>query len=449
MFRGMGEKLAVAGFALLAAGVFGGTASAADLGGGCCGDLEERVAELEATTARKGNRVVSLQISGSVNQALLVWDDGIDSDAYVVTPTGSSVFRFRGEGKISEEMKAGYYMEIAVYGEGAFLVNQVNDEAFDPANPASAAFSDSVSLQHNALYLDHAKVGRLWIGQTSGATDNITVINPANSVGIRNMGTQLYMGNFVVRREGSAAVTGGVTESAGYRFRDLFGGDSSQSIGEGHRYDLVKYESPSIAGFTVSASWGEDDYWDAALRYAGLLGGRFKVAAGIGYGNFEDTTTTNAACVGVVAGSTEADCHQLGASGGIMDMGTGLFFHVAYGFRQDDGLEDRFVGFDGDRESLYFQAGIEKNWFGVGATTLFGEYQHVDMGSFFTTAGLSFASAEAEVWGLGVVQKFDAAALDLYATFRNISSESAATIGGPSIDNEDWQEFYAGARIAF
>ena len=34
------------------------SASAADLGGNCCADLEERIAELEATTARKGNRKV-------------------------------------------------------------------------------------------------------------------------------------------------------------------------------------------------------------------------------------------------------------------------------------------------------------------------------------------------------------------------------------------------------
>ena len=44
-----------------AAGLFVGgvampSAKAADLGGDCCADLEERVAELEATTARKGNR---------------------------------------------------------------------------------------------------------------------------------------------------------------------------------------------------------------------------------------------------------------------------------------------------------------------------------------------------------------------------------------------------------
>jgi len=61
---------------LLAGGLSAGSASAADLGGNCCADLEERIAELEATTARKGNRKVSLTISGWVAQQVVGWDDG-------------------------------------------------------------------------------------------------------------------------------------------------------------------------------------------------------------------------------------------------------------------------------------------------------------------------------------------------------------------------------------
>ncbi|MBL8566375.1 MAG: porin, partial [Hyphomicrobiaceae bacterium] len=56
---------------LLASGLSIGSASAADLGGDCCADLEERVAELEATTARKGNRKVSLTISGWVAEQVV------------------------------------------------------------------------------------------------------------------------------------------------------------------------------------------------------------------------------------------------------------------------------------------------------------------------------------------------------------------------------------------
>lgn len=67
-----------------AAGVIAGSvaAQAADLGGNCCADLEERVAELEATSARKGNRKVKLTLSGHVNEAVLFWDDGRERNAY-------------------------------------------------------------------------------------------------------------------------------------------------------------------------------------------------------------------------------------------------------------------------------------------------------------------------------------------------------------------------------
>ena len=61
------SRFALAAAAGLLLGAAMTPASAADLGGGCCADLEERVAELEATTARKGNRVVSLQVYGHVN----------------------------------------------------------------------------------------------------------------------------------------------------------------------------------------------------------------------------------------------------------------------------------------------------------------------------------------------------------------------------------------------
>ncbi len=75
-------------YALVAAGLLAGgmsitSASAADLGGNCCADLEERIAELEATTARKGNRKVSLTVSGWVGQQVTFWDDGVESNTYV------------------------------------------------------------------------------------------------------------------------------------------------------------------------------------------------------------------------------------------------------------------------------------------------------------------------------------------------------------------------------
>jgi len=58
-------------------------AKAADLGGDCCADLEERVAELEATTVRKGNKKVSVTISGWVVKTMNWWDDGGSGSFFV------------------------------------------------------------------------------------------------------------------------------------------------------------------------------------------------------------------------------------------------------------------------------------------------------------------------------------------------------------------------------
>src|SRR5215467_462391 len=84
-------------------------AKAADLGGDCCADLEDRVAELEATTVRKGNKKVSVQIYGQLNRAILWWDDHVESNTYSVDNNyESSRFGFKGSAKIAGDWSGGY-----------------------------------------------------------------------------------------------------------------------------------------------------------------------------------------------------------------------------------------------------------------------------------------------------------------------------------------------------
>src|SRR5262249_23680889 len=82
---------------------------AADLGASCCADLEERIAELEATTASKGNRKISLAISGSVNRVVLWWDDGRSSGTYYGLDSGNLTSRllFNGRAKITPKVTTG------------------------------------------------------------------------------------------------------------------------------------------------------------------------------------------------------------------------------------------------------------------------------------------------------------------------------------------------------
>ena len=97
MFGGVGKSAGWATILGTVGFVLSGSVSAkaADLGGDCCADLEERVAELEATTARKGNRKVSLTVSGWVNEAVFAWDDGTEQNVYEGTNNlEQSRFRF-------------------------------------------------------------------------------------------------------------------------------------------------------------------------------------------------------------------------------------------------------------------------------------------------------------------------------------------------------------------
>ena len=93
------------------------SAKAADLGGDCCADLEERVAELEATTARKGNRKMSLTITGQVNRLIMAWDDGHTHGIYygIDNVNSSSRFSFLGEASATPWLKFGF--EIMIEGE--------------------------------------------------------------------------------------------------------------------------------------------------------------------------------------------------------------------------------------------------------------------------------------------------------------------------------------------
>src|SRR5665647_123156 len=115
MYGGVGGRtnfaLVLAAFGIL--GTASAPALAADLGGDCCGDLEERISELEATTARKGNRKVSLTLSGWVNEAVFAWDDGTEQNVYLGTNFLEQLrFKFSGEAKIDKDWSAGYVLEV-------------------------------------------------------------------------------------------------------------------------------------------------------------------------------------------------------------------------------------------------------------------------------------------------------------------------------------------------
>jgi len=404
LFKSASRVALIAAAGILAGGV---AAQAADLGGNCCADLEERVAELEATTARKGNRVVSLTVYGQVNQAIVWHDDdlGHRDGKLQVRNNGqdTSKFGFRGEASIRPGFSVGYQIEIGLdedFGQGS------NSAKSNKSGP-----NDAFLIRHNYLWFNSETLGRVKIGQTSQVTDGLYEINLA-----------------------TARVTPGGMDEAEFVLHDHFVNTFATGF-DGARRQGVYYNTPSLAGFTLGAGWSHgtqpdyaygtdsDDFWEVALRYAGEFNG-VRLAAGIGWRGSE--------------GATGVDTDTYLGSASVMHMPTGLF--VSGGYAKHDSDNDT-----ADKKGYWVMAGIEKNWFGPGTTTLYGEYSAVD---FRYNDLIGPDNHDGNYWGLGVVQKIDAAAMDLYVNFRNYKIDATGWDWNYE-PSEDANVVHAGAIIKF
>src|SRR5215471_8323493 len=171
MVWGLGpcSRLLVAAGAALLMGAYTHTpAKAADLGGDCCSDLEDGVAELEATTVRKGNKKVSVTVYGQLNRVILWWDDHVESNTYSVDNNyESSRFGFKGSAKIAGDWSGGYRLEIEPTGANSARLNQFNDNnANDPLGP--------LNVRHSYIYVNNKTYGEVRLGLTATPIYNIT-----------------------------------------------------------------------------------------------------------------------------------------------------------------------------------------------------------------------------------------------------------------------------------
>jgi predicted porin len=407
----MSSRIAFATASAMLIGVAATPAKAADLGSGCCADLEERVAELEATTARKGNRVVSLQIYGDVTKGILFFDNGDDSDAYVVDNDAlGSIVGFRGSATIKPGLTAGFKVELQVQDASSSAVSDDSEDAFIAfdGDPPGDDPDDNISIRHSNVYIESDRFGRVTLGQGSTAADGAA---------------QVVLANTLINASPDHGTSIAVAGSGGFLL-----GEFASDFDAG-RDDVIRYDSPSIYGFIVSASWGDDDLWDVALRFAKEWNS-VRFAAAIAYQEVDPEEDPDEATETVI-GSIAA-----------MHVPTGLFASFHAGEKQLSDFDDVEGSF------WYVQAGIEKRFLSYGATTFYGEYGVYDNVQSLAAVDDDVES-EAERWGLGVVQNFESAAVDMYAQVILWDFESTFENGDTEDDLEDMSTIMVGSRIQF
>jgi hypothetical protein len=484
---------------VVAAGVALGTssASAADLGGNCCADLEERVAELEATTARKGNRKVSLQVYGRVSESVIWWNDGGESNTYVLENNLiKNVLGFRGSAKITSDWSAGYNLELQIR---AYRSSSSSQLSLGTSNEVQIATYNtrSVALRYANWYLDSRTYGRITVGRSPDPMQGVATISLAEPDGFSGMTGPGYINNgFLLRRSGRTGNAGLSALSWGdsVNFRN---GDGPASSDYSQTAGNVKYTSPFFlgqsksSGFRVDAMWGMDDVWSVALRYAETWG-QFRVAAGVGYGMWTgldrgQCSTGESRSGSTADGTRESNvkCDSIAGSASVMHVPTGLFLSGGGTQIHDKNSQKAFdaasglpiganrAGDDGKASIWWLMGGWEYKLNSLGKTTFWGQYVEYNVGLGVRNADVQtlaagdvlnsigatalLAGGQAKYWGLGVSQHIDAAAMVLYAGFHNGSAEVTLqnqnglnpTVRRKSNPIDDFQTFFTGATIRF
>ncbi|MGE3067042.1 MAG: hypothetical protein AB7K67_15770 [Hyphomicrobiaceae bacterium] len=446
-------------FAIAAtAGLVWGMSSsyAADLGGNCCADLEERVAELEATTARKGNRKMSLTITGQVDRLITYWNDGNRSGTYVGidNTNSSSRFGFLGSAAVTPNVKVGFDILIEIEAGGtSSKLNQFDEDgkvgsqiggpgSFNASN-VDAYFGDARRV---TAFIEHKELGRLTVGrqETAGVVNTIDL----GGIGvIASSSAILLQGGFYT------------VDKAGNYYAMKWGSFGDPSASQG-RQEGLRYDSPTIHGFILSASMNEAaNSWGAMLRYANEFNG-VRVAAGIGWERVRDWQTASA-----ITGPTPKNDPGLDVWGGslaLMHVPTGLFIqghYMAADFNAggNSGYWGQATPDRKDATQWLVQGGISRNWTGLGNTNLYAEYmRNEDWGAGtgttgYTATGFNPLSAvtgtSMDIWGIGVVQNIDAAATEIFLGYRHYSADVTAT--GLLAPLVDFSQVTGGMRVKF
>lgn len=460
------SRTVVFGWALLTSGLTPAVAGGDD----CCADLEERVAELEATTMRKGNSKLEMTLAGTVSHAALTWDDGQNTDTYIVgNDNDGTSFEIVGEVESinHSDWSAGYLIEVGMLTAQSSEVNQVNDNG--PRGPGTLEINES------HVWVKNKNLGQVSWGEIGGSSDvdDATEMDLSETRVVAFSGVEDVGGNFFLRRSSTKGVNGLTPVVWSDLIDHLPGVDGS----------LVRYDTPIRRGLGGWAEYGQGTMWEFVLAYGdpatledleelgpgeirttppSLIKG-FQLAGAISYHgmNGDEDVPNNRAVAGSVSVLHEASGLNLTVAGG----------RRFYNERVE--LNNGALGTPEDASFIYVKPGLLMNVFSAGHTAFYAEYgkwrnflgRNADGQAVAGLVGFDeeevclpgkaclISQSEATIWGFGVVQRIKSAEMDLFLGFRlyqadvGLADDAGAKI--PSVALNDFATVMSGALIEF
>jgi predicted porin len=310
----------------------------------------------------------SLTLSGQVNPAFNVVNDGIDTNVFIVdNDTSGTRFRLDADAPLGET-SLGATIEIGASPNNSYDVNQLN-----------AQTAADFNVRRAEVTFRNARYGRLQLGQGSSAADDTAEYDLSLVAG-------------PIMYAGVADIAGGILFTDGTDLTATTVGDAFFDF-DGDRLARVRYDSPMLGPVQGSASYGQDDQWAAAVT----LGGDYGDWSGWTVGDF-----TLLAAASVYNPDDDSVDYGYAASASALHDPTGLSLTLSTGgYKVDEGDDPR---------NFYAKLGWDTEFWPLGPTGFGLDYTQGE--------NISADGAEGTSFGLAGVQRIERYGIDLYSQLR-------------------------------
>jgi hypothetical protein len=344
-----------------------------------------------------GNDKIKLAISGQLNRAVVVANDGYNNTLYHVDNTVSnSRIRFVGTAKASDDLTLGTRLEVAISPDRSSAVSQQQKYLTD-------TYFDQRWVE---ISLTSKSFGKFSIGKGDTASNTTAEVDLSKTDVVQYASITDMGGGFLFRSK--SGTQGFIPNGAS----NLKVSDAFNSFDGLSRQSRLRYDSPTLYGFSLAGSLVSNQRSDLALFWGGQ-----------GYG-FKG------------AGAFAVSNPKL-ASGGLLYDGSFSLLHTATGLNLTlSGALQQYTTHK-DATNLYAKLGWLANFSSLGYTAFGVDYTRSEHMAQAGDKGYSVGAA--------VVQAFEKFATELYFQYRVFSLDRAA--GSTPVADINIGTF--GARVKF
>jgi hypothetical protein len=354
-------------------------------------------------TLSSGNKN-KLQISGYVAKSLWYMDDSEGSHLFITDgSTSRTRVRWVATGTLNENVTAGATIEMDIPLSNAQANASLGAAASGGNNNETSGTTQtdlsSWAIRHQYVWVNHKKFGKLSLGNTdpAGNGNAEALLSGTTAIDLSSAKSFCSACTFINTTTG-AAVRSTYSVGAHTNFDGL------------SRTDVLRYDTPTFMGVTLSGSLIGDGNTEWGAKYAGKFG-PVAVDARFVY----DATA---------AGSTTYSNQIAGSIAVLHDSGLNASYATGKASRKSTGQAIRPTTAAGVVESpsfWYASVGYKAKIFKVGGTNFNFHYSETHDNNPGTTAATWLVDSDNTTWGVTALQEFDAIGANIGVFYKNYS----------------------------